>query len=182
MSETSTTPEPRLITNTSEPTRHPWPENCFVQGGTAGVVFHGDQAYRTAFVEAFPRNPDTFLRGEGSTITDAEDACWAQYERYAACEHGPYERRGYRNGAGFCVQCNTFFSGLFVPLPADPQAPVRKSLMERVLVDQDPTAVAEVLTTMTRIGELPEAPPAPACSAEVSDHTCTCLTDAPGGM
>lgn len=150
------TTEPRLITHTTAPTRHPWPEDCFVQGGTSGIVFHGDQAYRTAFVEAFPRNPDTFLRGEGSTVAGAEDNCWAQFERYAACEHGPYERRGYRNGAGFCVQCGTFFSGLFVPLPAGPDTP--KPLLERLFGDKDPGALAEVLHTMAHIDELPGAP------------------------
>ena len=151
--------EPRLITNTSEPTRHPWPEDCFVQGGGAGVVFHGDGTYRTAFVEAFPKDPPTFLRGEGPTIAEAEDACWKQFERYAACAHGEYERRNYRNGAGFCVKCGTFFSGVFEPLPAEPrEAGTRKSLFERVFVDRDPGAVVEVLETMARVDELPEAP------------------------
>lgn len=149
MSET----EPRLIANTTEHARHPWPADCYIQGGDRGVVFGRDgQPYRTAFVEAFP---DTFLRGEGPTIADAEDACWAKYQRMVNCEHGPFERRGYTNGGGFCVPCGTFFSNIFRPLPPDPDAP--KSLMERVFGDLDMQAAAEVLETVARVDDLPLA-------------------------
>lgn len=27
-------------------------------------------------------------------------------------EHGPFEARSYTNGSGFCVVCNTWFSGV----------------------------------------------------------------------
>ena len=65
-----TTTEPRLIEHTNEPMRHPWPADCYVQGGDRGVVLTEDGSYWTAFVEAFP---GTFIRGEGVTIADAED-------------------------------------------------------------------------------------------------------------
>jgi hypothetical protein len=32
----------RLIANTTEPTRHPWPADCYVQGGSRGVVFRDE--------------------------------------------------------------------------------------------------------------------------------------------
>lgn len=94
--------------------RHPWPEGTYVQGGSKGLVIkHEGGTYRTAFVEAFPREPDTFLRGEGATVEEAEDACWAKWERIVACpahpEHGPFEPRMYRNGAGFCTRCGAWF-------------------------------------------------------------------------
>lgn len=102
---------------TTEHTRHPWPEGMFIQGGKSGVVFNNDgSSYRTAFVEAFP---DTFLRGEGATIAEAEDACWAKYQHLISCpahpQHGPFEARNYTNGAGFCTQCGAWFSKVCEP-------------------------------------------------------------------
>ena len=44
--------------STDAATRHPWPADMLVQRGGTGIVFEGDApAYRTAFVETFPRNP-----------------------------------------------------------------------------------------------------------------------------
>jgi hypothetical protein len=63
---------------------------------------------RTAFFEAFVRNPWTFIRGEGATIEEAEEHCWNQLQRVLACP-GPngheFEARGYENGLGFCKWC-----------------------------------------------------------------------------
>lgn len=110
--------ESRLIAHTDQVARHPWPADVFVQGGSKGVVFVRDgQNYRTAFVEAFPAG--TFLRGEGETVADAEDACWAKYVRFTQCDgggqHGPYEPRHYTNGAGFCSKCGTWFMNVCTP-------------------------------------------------------------------
>ena len=49
-----------------------WPEDCFVQGGTSGLVLKGKSTYKTAFFEAFPKNPDCFVRGEGESLEEAE--------------------------------------------------------------------------------------------------------------
>lgn len=68
--------------------RHPWPPDCHVQGSGHGLVFvrrSTKESYTTAFVEAFPRNPKTFIRGEGESMADAEDAAWATYQRILAC-------------------------------------------------------------------------------------------------
>jgi hypothetical protein len=89
-----------------------------VQGGEKGIVFSRSQgrSYTTAFVEAFPDG--TFLRGEGATIADAENDCWRQYNLLLSCgEHGPYERRHYTNGSGYCTKCGTWFSNVLKPLP-----------------------------------------------------------------
>lgn len=98
----------------------PWPEDCKVQCGARGVVLSEKGNYRTAFFEAFPRNPNTFIRGEGTTIEEAERACWEKLEKYRAChlDHTDpenFDRRGYTNGAGFCKECGFFGSGIFEP-------------------------------------------------------------------
>lgn len=114
----------RPIAHTPEVTRHPWPEEIsLIQGGARGLVLRRDgDDYQTAFVEVFP--PGTFIRGEGKTIADAEDVAWGAYQRLAACpahpDHGPFERRQYRNGAGFCTQCGAWFSQVLPELPEDP--------------------------------------------------------------
>jgi len=81
-----------------------WPDNCFVQCGDFSVPS------RNAFFEAFPRTPDTFLRGEGRTIAEAEASCWKKYQRILACKadhENPenFDRRNYKNGLGFCKTC-----------------------------------------------------------------------------
>ena len=152
----------RLIANTREPARHPWPDDCMVQGGSQGVVFRGSAGpYRTAFVEAFPAG--TFLRGEGTTVAEAEDACWAKYQRLTSCLHDQgFERRQYVNGCGFCKACGTWFSQKvtgFDPLPEYYETPERPSLMERAF-SGDMAAAAQIFSTVARADELPEVPDA----------------------
>jgi hypothetical protein len=98
-------------------TQYAWPEDCMIQGGTHGTVFSRTRpTYTTAFFEAFPRNPDTFLRGEGETVTDAEHDAWQKWQRILNCPSPTgheYETRGYRNGSGFCKHCNLFMGNVF---------------------------------------------------------------------
>jgi hypothetical protein len=112
----------RRALNTSHILTYPWPEDCFVQGGGDGVVFtrseqpDGTFGYRTAFVEAMPRDPQTFLRGEGATIVEAEHNAWQKWQRYLTCPTGgahTYEPRNYTNGAGICSACGLFSSKVF---------------------------------------------------------------------
>lgn len=93
--------------------QHDWP--CFVQAGAKGIVY-ASPTYETAFFEAFPRNPNTFLRGEGTTVKDAEDACWKLYQRWISCPGHEWEACGYENGGGFCKHCHSF-SGDVIPGP-----------------------------------------------------------------
>lgn len=125
------------------PCQMAWPEDCFVQCGGDGLVFTKKGAledafsnrekmeeaiagvildapvqtehYRTAFFEAFPRNPDTFIRGEGATIEEAEEKAWNKYQRIVTCTGHEYEKRGYKNGGGICKHCGLFSSGVFEP-------------------------------------------------------------------
>jgi len=117
-----------------------WPEDCKVQCGDAGIVFGtkgsldkvissenplgelaaqatDPETYITAFFEAFPKPPvQTFIRGEGKTIEEAEEAAFKKYQKYAACDHSMgYERRDYKNGMGFCKGCGMSSSQAFLP-------------------------------------------------------------------
>ena len=85
----------------------PWPEDCFVQCGGGNT--------RTAFFEAFPESPQTYIRSEAPTVEEAEAKAFAALERYAACAHPEFERRDYTNGLGFCVKCGMSKSNAFLP-------------------------------------------------------------------
>lgn len=97
---------------------HSWPEDCFVQCGDRGIVFVKETSttYETAFFEAFPRNPDTFLRGEGKTVEEAEEQAWTKYQKQLNCKKHEFERKHYRNGAGVCKNCGLFLADIFEPL------------------------------------------------------------------
>lgn len=106
------------IKNTEHETTHPWPEGIFIQGGGSGLVFSGKDSYTTAFVEVCPEG--TFLRGEGATIGEAEDAAWAKYQTWINCDgtgepHGPWEARHYENGAGYCTRCGVWAPSVLEP-------------------------------------------------------------------
>lgn len=90
----------------------PWPESCFVQCGEKGVVLSASGSYKTAFFEAFP---DTFIRGQGATIEDAEESAWNAYQRQLACPGHDYERRG-ESEHGACRHCGRFQSHVFKPV------------------------------------------------------------------
>jgi hypothetical protein len=147
----------RMIKNTRHAAQHPWPESVYVQGGDHGVVFSRDRdPYQTAFVEAFPG--DTFLRGEGATIAEAEDKCWKQFLRWRDCDgsgqgHGPYERRQYRNGAGFCTRCGIWMNRVFPELPEDPERP--KNLLEKAF-SGDRESLTTILDAVANAEDLPK--------------------------
>jgi hypothetical protein len=147
----------RKVANTLHVMTHPWPEDCYVQGGRRGVVIvDGGKSYRTAFVEAFPLDPNTFLRGEGTTLAEAEDDCWRQYQTYRSCidergAHGPFEARQYTNGAGFCVHCGTWLNNV---LPVQPEDPNRKpSLLERMFSPEKAVANGALETVLQSLKE-----------------------------
>lgn len=146
-----------IIKNTDFEARHPWPENVYLQGGGLGAVLSGDgKHYRTAFVEAFPG--ETFLRGEGKTLEEAEDKAWAQYTRWADCDgsgepHGPFERRKYTAGHGFCTRCGIWMMNVLPPIP-EPEKTV-PSLLERALTG-DPEIVLGIIADAENLPEGPD--------------------------
>lgn len=108
---------------------------CFCQGGSDGIVLPkgsldkvfgeeplkglaegmaSEECYTTAFFEAFPRNPNCFLRGEGKTIEEAEESCWKKYQKVLTCNH-EMERRGRTDGYGYCKHC-AYAGMVFEPL------------------------------------------------------------------
>lgn len=93
--------------------RHEWPGDTLVQWGGRGVVL-GKNPYTTAFFEAFPDKKVTagggFIRGEGKTIEEAEDAAFAQFTRETSCQH-LWGREHYTNGGQLCRHCRAFRSG-----------------------------------------------------------------------
>lgn len=93
-----------------------WLDDCFVQCGDEGFVVSEKDSYLTAYFEAFPNNPKTFIRGEGKTIEEAEKKAWETLQLYSSCPNHEFERRGYENGVGFCKHCNLFNSNAFEPL------------------------------------------------------------------
>jgi hypothetical protein len=117
------------------PCSQAWPHDCFVQCGGDGVVLPrntittilegGDMTpiakciagslpttYRTAFFEAFPKFPDTFIRGEGATIEEAEMSCWRKYVKITSCPKHEFERRGRTDGYCYCKHCG--LGGMFM--------------------------------------------------------------------
>ncbi len=92
-----------------------WPPDCYLQAGDRGIVFHKDDSYHTAFFEAFPNDPDTFIRGEGATVAEAEQAAWEKWKSILACIGHEFWLGGYKNGAGFCRHCNLFKPRAFPP-------------------------------------------------------------------
>ncbi len=92
-----------------------WPDDCYVQWGSKGIVFGANGGRVTAFFEAFPKSPNTFIRGEGVTVADAERSAFEQFNRNRACPSHEFERRGYTNGAGICKHCGLFNAHAFAP-------------------------------------------------------------------
>jgi len=108
--------------------QHPWDSDTYVQWGGNGMVVkslkktleygdlsEGNILYRTAFFEAFPRDPKTFIRGQGKTVQEAEQDAYNKLLKYKACSGHEFEKRGYENGLGFCKHCNLSKSGAFAP-------------------------------------------------------------------
>jgi hypothetical protein len=123
---------------TREMARHPWPADMFVQGDEKGLVLNRKGNYTTAFFEAFPL--EGFIRGEGATLAEAEDAAWDQFGAQVVCEAGTgheFERRQYTNGAGLCKNCNAFKVGVFPELPPDPnrEPPLIEELINMLIAE-----------------------------------------------
>ena len=92
-----------------------WLEIHSVQWGDSGIVISGKGAYCTAFFEMFSEIEPKFVRGEGATIAEAEEAAWQKTVRACKCKNHEFERGKYRNGAGHCKHCRMFKSDAFAP-------------------------------------------------------------------
>jgi hypothetical protein len=93
-----------------------WGEKTFVQCGGEGLVFVTEgENYTTAFFEAFPRDPDCFLRGEGKDVTEAEEKCFEKLQKVLNCKGHEYESRGRKDDYGYCLHCPLSKSGVLTP-------------------------------------------------------------------
>lgn len=93
--------------------QYEWPENCSVQCGDSGIVIGNGTARRTAFFEAFPKEPKTFIRGEGQTVIDAELSAWNKYQKILNCVNHEFER--YKGEIGKCKHCQLTLINYFDP-------------------------------------------------------------------
>lgn len=90
-----------------------WPEGCFTQCGSKGVVGTKNGCYETAYFEAFPN--DMFIRGEGNSIEEAEKNAYEKYIKYTTCSNHEFEKvESYQNGMGKCKHCG-FMKVVFEP-------------------------------------------------------------------
>lgn len=95
-----------------------WPNDAFLQCGEKGLVISRTKekpSYTTAFFEAFPSNPSTFIRGEGANLEEAELAAFTKYQKIISCTDHEYKRRQDSEHA-ICVKCNLFTSHHFPPV------------------------------------------------------------------
>lgn len=95
--------------------RHPWPAETTVSAGNGVVMRRGKPGYTTLFMEVYPPGA-SFIRGEGKTPAECEDACWVKYQAALNCPNGTghhWEPRHYTNGAALCRHCNTFKPDVF---------------------------------------------------------------------
>lgn len=91
-----------------------WPEGTFLQCGGSGIVI-GKAPYRTAFFEAFPKDPKTFIRGEGKTIEEAEANAWDKYQNIINCETHSFNRVG-NSQTAYCNLCFLKLTNYYKPL------------------------------------------------------------------
>jgi hypothetical protein len=93
-----------------------WNDETFVQCGASGIVLcEKEDNYETAFFESFPRDPDCFLRGEGHTIEEAEEKCFAKWQNILNCKGHEFESRGRKDDYGYCMHCPLSQSGVLTP-------------------------------------------------------------------
>lgn len=91
-----------------------WPESAYLQCGDKGIVISEGTAYTTAFFEAFPKDPDTFIRGEGITLEEAELNAYNKYQKILACPKHEYKQKK-DSEYGVCIHCNLSTSNIFPP-------------------------------------------------------------------
>lgn len=92
-----------------------WPESVYVQCGEKGVVFSKNGNYQTAFFEAFPNSPDTFIRGEGSSVEEAEFKAFEKYTKIMNCTQHEMVRRK-ESESGTCKHCGLTLINCLPPL------------------------------------------------------------------
>lgn len=98
--------------------QNPWPNDCRVQHGQKGMVFKKEGGgYVTPFFEAFPNETVTasYIRGEGETVSEAENNAFSKLSAMLNCKQHEYER--FRDSErGKCIHCNSVKDLVFPPM------------------------------------------------------------------
>ena len=87
--------------------QYPWP-SMFIQGCDSSDLKNG--SLLKAFVECFPEEPSCYLRGEGATLAESEQNCWAWYQRVVDGHEHIWDSRGREDGYGYCSTCHVGMS------------------------------------------------------------------------
>ncbi|MCC3292887.1 hypothetical protein [Arthrobacter sp. zg-Y1110] len=87
--------------------------SIYVQGGNGVVIGwrNSAPARRTAFVECFPEG--AFIRGEGATVAEADEACWSKLRAYLDCPGHQWVAGKAHSPVGTCAICRTRRSDAF---------------------------------------------------------------------
>lgn len=96
------------INNIEHPCVHDWPETCYVQCGKKNST--------EFFFEAFPKDPNTFIRTVAQTVEEAESKAWRFYQNTLDCKEHTFERYRANTDHAECSQCKLFLSHYFPPL------------------------------------------------------------------
>lgn len=68
------------------------------------------------YFEIYSKNPDSYFSSPSAkTLEEAERLGYEKFLNYVNCTGHEFERRNYKNGAGFCKHCGLFKSKAFLP-------------------------------------------------------------------
>lgn len=85
-----------------------WPDGTAASFGRKGLVLGKRGSYTTMFLEVYPCQ-GVFIRGEGRTAEECENACWQKWQKHLHCDGTgkphQWEPGRYRNGVGTCTRC-----------------------------------------------------------------------------
>lgn len=90
-----------------------WPNDSFLQCGGSGIVLSNEGNYETAFFEAFLLN--TFLRGQGVNIEEAELNAFKKYLQITQCKCHHFEKKEEHSRRGVCSICHYDIDLVFPP-------------------------------------------------------------------
>lgn len=105
------------LTGNMHDCQHDWPDNVRIQHGEKGIVFSKNGNYSTSFFEAFPPTSvtDSYVRGEGSSVKEAENNAFEKYLKMINCEQHDYVRKG-KGESGICKLCSSTKDEVFPPV------------------------------------------------------------------
>jgi hypothetical protein len=101
--------------------KYDW-KKTYIQGGDSGVVFCRGKSYETSFIEVFPKigKHSTFIRGEGASMREAEEAAMIKVKGAESCLEHEFSRKvsgsERTDGSGVCIKCNLFSSTALDPM------------------------------------------------------------------